>query len=154
MQVANLEKCASGKGNDASVSSQITSRKAQLRAPLSPLQTAWTSFNPYLIYSSGSFSAGPALVENSKVFILNRDIVTNTMSAIPPEPGWCAVHSTPPRLLSARLVPCGWAYRPTVKVQCLSTCLPPKHPNSLWLSYRPRVVGIDTYPLQSIPTGL
>jgi len=31
------------------VSSQIISRKAQLRAPLSPLQTAWTSLNPYLI---------------------------------------------------------------------------------------------------------
>jgi len=36
--------------------------KAQLRAPLSPLQTAWTSFDSNL-YSSGSSSAGPALVE-------------------------------------------------------------------------------------------
>ena len=89
MQVANLEKCASGKGNDASVSSQITSRKAQLRAPLSPLQTAWTSFNPYL-YSGGSSSAGPALVEiaTARSFILNRGIVTDTMSATPLEPGW------------------------------------------------------------------
>jgi len=26
--------------------------------------------------------------------------------------------------------------------QCLSACLPPRHPNSLWLSYRPRVIGI------------
>jgi len=32
----------------------------------------------------------------------------------------------------------------TVMAQCLSACLPPRHPNSLWLSYRPRVVGIDT----------
>ena len=30
-----------------------TSQKAQLRAPLSPLQTAWTSFNP-ILYSGGS----------------------------------------------------------------------------------------------------
>ena len=28
----------------------------------------------------------------------------------------------------------------TVKAQCLSTFMPPRHP---WLSYRPRVVGID-----------
>jgi len=31
----------------ANVSSQITSRRAQLRAPLSPLQLAWTGFNLY-----------------------------------------------------------------------------------------------------------
>ena len=37
-------------------------KKAQLRAPLSPLQTAWTGFDPNL-YSDGSSSAGPALVE-------------------------------------------------------------------------------------------
>ena len=30
----------------------------------------------------------------------------------------------------------------TVKAQCLSACLPPRHPISLWLSYQPRVVGI------------
>ena len=44
------------------VSSQITSQNAQLRAPLSPLQTAWTGFDPYF-YSGGSSSAGPALVK-------------------------------------------------------------------------------------------
>jgi len=33
-------------------SSQTTSQNAQLRAPPSPLQTAWTSFDPYL-HSSG-----------------------------------------------------------------------------------------------------
>ena len=57
-----------------------TSQKAQLRAPLSPLQTAWTGFNPYL-YSGGSSSAGPALVEiaTAKSFILNRGIVTDTI---------------------------------------------------------------------------
>jgi len=43
---------------------QITSRKAQLRAPLSTLQTAWTGFDPYF-YSGGSSSAGPAQVENT-----------------------------------------------------------------------------------------
>jgi len=66
-----------------------TSQKAQLRAPLSPLQTAWTGFDPYL-YSGGSFSAGPALVEiaGNRSFILNRGIVTDTMSATPLEPGW------------------------------------------------------------------
>ena len=47
-----LKKCASRRGNDANVSSQITSWKAQLRDPLSPLQTAWTGFDPYL-YSGG-----------------------------------------------------------------------------------------------------
>jgi len=64
-------------------------KKAQLRAPLSPLQTAWTGFNPYL-YSGGSSSAGPALVEiaTARSFILNRGIVTDTMSATPLEPGW------------------------------------------------------------------
>jgi len=66
-----------------------TSQKAQLRAPLSPLQTAWTGFDSYL-YSGGSSSAGPALVEiaTAKSFILNRGIVTDTMSATPLEPGW------------------------------------------------------------------
>ena len=64
-------------------------KRAQLRAPLSPLQTAWTSFDPYL-YSGGSSSAGPALVEiaTARSFIFNRGIVTDTMSATPLEPGW------------------------------------------------------------------
>jgi len=105
------------------------------------LQTAWTSFDPYL-YSGESSPAGLALVENSncKVFyILNRGIVTDTMSVMPLEPGWCAVHSTPSRLLSARSVPCGWAYRP-VRIDCqgkndLAPVCPPRYPNSLWLSY-------------------
>jgi len=59
-------------------------KKAQLRAPLSPLQTAWTGFDPNL-YSDGSSSAGPALVEiaTARSFILNRGIVTDTMSATP-----------------------------------------------------------------------
>jgi len=95
-----------------------TSQKVQLRVPLSPLQTAWTGFDPNL-YSSGSSSADPALVEiaTARSDILNRGIVTDTMSATPLEPGWWAVHSTPPRLLPARLVPCGWAYRP-VGIDC------------------------------------
>ena len=59
-------------------------KKYQLRAPLSPLQTAWTSFDPSL-YSGGSSSAGPAHVEiaTARSFILNRGIVTDTMSATP-----------------------------------------------------------------------
>jgi len=64
-----------------------TSQKAQLKAPLSPLQTAWTGFNPNL-YSGGSSSAGTALVEiaTARSFILNRGIVMDTMSATPLEP--------------------------------------------------------------------
>ena len=80
-----------------------TSQKAQLRATCITLslQTVWTGFDPNL-YSSGSSSAGPALVEiaTARSFILDRGIVTDTMSATPLEPGWYAVHSTPPRLLS------------------------------------------------------
>ena len=30
----------------------------------------------------------------------------------------------------------------TTQAQCLSACLPPRHPNSLWHIYRPRVVSI------------
>jgi len=63
-----------------------TSQRAQLklRAPLSPLQTAWTGFDPNL-YSGGSSSASPALVviATARSFILNRGIVTDTMSATP-----------------------------------------------------------------------
>jgi len=64
-----LKKCASGRGIAAKCCSLTPPKKAQLRAPLSSLQTAWTGFDPNL-YSSGSSSAGPALVENSncKVF--------------------------------------------------------------------------------------
>ena len=53
-------------------------------------------------------------------FILNRGIVTDTMSATPLEPGWFAVHSTPSRFLSARSVPCGRAYR-SVGIDCKGT---------------------------------
>jgi len=42
------------------------------------------------LYSGGSSSAGPALVEiaTARSFIFNRGIVTDTMSATPLEPGW------------------------------------------------------------------
>jgi len=105
----------------ANVCSLTHSLKAQLRAPLSPLQTAWTGFDHYL-YSSESSSVGPALVEiaTARSFILNRGIVTDTMSATPLEPGWWAVHSTPARLLSARFGPCGRACRP-VGIDCKGT---------------------------------
>jgi len=71
--------------------SSYTSQKAELRAPLSPLQTAWTGFDPYLYTCScGSSSTGPAVVETAtaKPFILIRGTVTDTMSATPLEPGW------------------------------------------------------------------
>ena len=77
-------------GSSCQMFSSLTPpKKAQLRAPLSPLQTAQTGFDPNL-YSSGSSSAGPALVEiaTARSFILNRGIVTDTMSATPLEPGW------------------------------------------------------------------
>ena len=123
----------------------INSQKAQLRALLSPLQTVWTGFDPYL-YSSGS--AGPARVEiaTARSFILNRDIVTDIMSAtpwsqdgvqcIPLHQGCCQ----PGRYPANRLADL-WGL--TVKAQCLSACMPPRHPNSLWLSYQPRVVGLN-----------
>ena len=109
----------------ANVRSQIlsiTSQKTQLRALLSPLQTDWTGFDPYL-YSIGSSSAGPALVEiaTARSFILNRSIVTDAMSATPLESGWSAFHSTKV-LLSARSVPCGPACRP-VGIDCLWSML-------------------------------
>jgi len=47
------------------------------------------------------------------------------MSATPLDPGWCAMHSTPSRLLSARSVPADGLtglWRLTVKAQCLSAC--------------------------------
>jgi len=77
------------------ISSLTPPKKAQLRAPLSLLQTAWTGIDPNL-YSGGSSSTGPALVEiaTARSFILNRGIVTDTMSATPLEPGWFAVHLT------------------------------------------------------------
>jgi len=42
------------------------------------------------LQSGGSSSAGPAVVEiaTARSFILNRGIVTDTMSATPLEPGW------------------------------------------------------------------
>jgi len=43
-----LKKYASGRGIDDKCLFTFTSQKAQLRAPLSPLQTAWTGFDPYL----------------------------------------------------------------------------------------------------------
>jgi len=43
----------------------------------------------------------------------------------------------------------------TVKAQCLSACLPSRHPDSLCLSYQPRVVGIDfAKPLRVVPKRL
>jgi len=59
-------------------------KKAQLRAPLSPLQTAWTGFDPNL-YRGGSSSAGPALVEiaTARSFILNRGIVPDNFCHTP-----------------------------------------------------------------------
>ena len=112
-------------------------------------KTAQTGFSPHL-YSSGSSLAGCTLVEvaTARSFVLNRGILTD-------------IHVMPAMLLEPGHVQCislhqyccqpGWCPEDgltelcglTVKVQCLSTCLPPRQPNSLWLSYRPRVVGID-----------
>ena len=110
------------------VSSQIASREFSVKRSTFSLQTDWTGtgFNPYL-YCAWLSSADTTLVENSdcKVFLLNRGIVTDKMSAMSPELGWCVVHSTPLRLLSARLVPCGRACRP-VGIDCkeVASCNP------------------------------
>ena len=81
-------------------------KKAQLRAPLSPLQTAWTGFDPNL-YSSGSSSAGPALVEiaTARSFILDRGIVTDNVCHTPGArmttalvEWWSGMHCSPSRL--------------------------------------------------------
>ena len=58
----NVEKVCQWEGHLCQCLFSHTSQKAQLRAPLSPLQTAWTGFDPYS-YSGGSSSAGPAQVE-------------------------------------------------------------------------------------------
>jgi len=60
--ISLYEKYASGRSNNANILFSITSQKAQLRSPFSPLRTALTGFNSDL-YSCGSSSAGPALVE-------------------------------------------------------------------------------------------
>jgi len=87
--LAKNEKVCQWEGHLCQCLFSHTSQKAQLRAPLSPLQTAWTGFDPYL-YSGGSSSAGPALVEiaTARSLYLNRGIVTDIMSATPLEPGW------------------------------------------------------------------
>ena len=61
-------------------------KKAQLRAPLSPFQTAWTGFDPNM-YSGGSSSAGPALVEiaTARSFILAKAYANHPWSVTEPE---------------------------------------------------------------------
>ena len=88
--VSHLKKVCQWEGHFCQMlACSLAPPKTQLRAPLSPLQTAWTGFDPNL-YSGGSSSAGPTLVEiaTARSFILNRGIVTNAMSATPLEPGW------------------------------------------------------------------
>ena len=69
-----------------------TSQNAQLRANTLSLQTAWTGFHPNL-YSGGSSSAGPALVEiaTARSFYTQQGHVTDTMSAHP----WSQVETGP-----------------------------------------------------------
>jgi len=65
-------------------------------------------------------------VANDKIFhILNRGIVSDIvcLSHSRLGSGWCAVDSTLPRLLSARLVHCGLAYRP-VRINCKGSLVP------------------------------
>ena len=66
-------------------------------------------------------------------------ILTNMLH--PLEPGWCAVHSSASSL--------GWYLVDGVaglqKSDCRdSSCLPPRHPNSLLLSYRSIALGSHT----------
>ena len=63
--------------------------KSSIKSSTLSLTNSLDRFDPYL-YSGGSSSAGPALVEiaTARSYILNRGIVTVTMSATPLEPGW------------------------------------------------------------------
>jgi len=66
-----------------------TSEKSSIKSSTLSLTNSLTGFDPNL-YSGGSSSAGPALVEiaTARSFILDRGIVTDTISATPLEPGW------------------------------------------------------------------
>ena len=85
------KKCASGRGIDAKCLFSHTSQKSSIKSSTLSLANSldWTGFDPNL-YSGGSSSTGPTLVEiaTARSFILNRGIVTDTMSATPLEPGW------------------------------------------------------------------
>ena len=74
----------------------ITSQKAQLRAPLSPSKQPVFTSRLQLWWKAAT----------TRSITLNRVIMTDMMPAKPTEPGWCAVHSTSSRLLTARSVPC------------------------------------------------
>jgi len=136
---------------------QIQLQTAQLRAPLSPLQTAWTGFD-HCLYSGGSSSADPTLVENSscKVFYTQQGHCDLTQClATPPEPGECAVP------LHQGCCQPGWCpvdglaglWRLNVKAQCLSACLPPRHPTAFgsvtgrWLKNNIGIIAPPTGPL-------
>ena len=75
-------------------------KKTQLRAPLSPLQTAWTGFDPNL-YGGGSSSAGPALVEielcggqGGLIFQLRVDVHSSSLSPSPAKATFAAIART------------------------------------------------------------
>jgi len=104
-----------------------------LRAPLSPSKQPGPVST--LTYSSRSSLIGTALVQysNCKVFYTQQGhCYRHNACHTPPKQGWYAVHSTPSRLLSARSVPCGWAYKPMgIDSKGLSSCLLPRHPKCL-----------------------
>ena len=75
--------CAGGRGHKPNeMIYQITSQKAQIRATLSPFQTAWTGFNLYI--AAGHPQQAPLWwkVETVTSFIFNRGIVTDIMSVL------------------------------------------------------------------------
>ena len=86
------------------------------------LQTTQTSFDPN--YVAVGHRSGQCKI----FYILNRGIVSDIvcLSHSRLGPGWCAVHSTLPRLLSARLVHCGLAYRP-VRINHKVSLVPRPH---------------------------
>jgi len=83
---------------------QLPPQNSQTGAPLSPFK------QPVMVSSSGLSSAGSALVESSncKVFCTQQGHCDRHIVCHIPETGQngSAVHSTPSRLLSARLVHC------------------------------------------------
>ena len=64
----------------------------------------------------------------------------NIVPAAPLKPGWCAVHSTLSRLLSARSVPNGWDYRP-VRIDCEGTRAEPAEDDLLLYKWSRLFVG-------------
>jgi len=81
--------------------------KAKLRAPLSPCKQPGPN-STFILYSDGSSSAGPALLESSKVFYTQQGHYD--IQCLPYPQSQDGVQCV--ALHQGWSVPCGWAYRP------------------------------------------